>query len=123
VGGSNGRLPEPEHAQAAHYPSGDEAAWHARRSRALAEKTRGTFTHSVVLAEAETTTFRFQGVGRSQEEALAALLSGWDAHVREHTRDDLGPDPDLMRSLVARGDVALTTLRTGQAYRDGELLA
>jgi hypothetical protein len=62
-------------------------------------------------------------VGRSQEEALAALLSGWDAHVREHTRDDLGPDPDLMRTLVARGDVALTTLRTGQAYRDGELLA
>lgn len=82
-----------------------------------------TFTHTVVLAEAETITFHFQGVGRTQEEALAALIAGWDVHVRQHTRDDLGPDPDLMRDLIARGEVLVSTLRTGQAYRDGELLA
>jgi hypothetical protein len=62
-------------------------------------------------------------VGRTQEQAIDALLAGWDAHVRQYTSDDLGPDPDLMRDLVARGDVALLTLRTGEAYRDGELLA
>jgi hypothetical protein len=90
--------------------------------RGLAERRRGAFTHSVVLAEVDTSAFRFQGVGRTQEEALAALIAGWDAHVREHTRGDVGPDPDLMRTRIADGDVVLTDLRTGQAYRDGELL-
>lgn len=91
--------------------------------RALDGNERGAFTHTVVVAEAHTTTFRFQGVGRTQEQALAVLLAGWDVHVRQHTVGGTGPDPDLMRDLVARGEVVLTTMRTGQAYRDGELLA
>jgi hypothetical protein len=91
--------------------------------RALDTRSGGPFSHSVVVAEVHTTAFRFQGVGRTQEQALDALLAGWDTHVRQHTSEGLGPDPDLMRDLIARGDVELTTLRTGQAYRDGELLA
>ena len=91
--------------------------------RALGETQRGPFTHSVVVAEVETSVFRFQGVGRTQEEALEALTSGWEAHVRQHTLEGFGPDPMLMRSLIAQGEVVLTTLRTGQAYRDGVLLA
>jgi hypothetical protein len=91
--------------------------------RVLEHRQRGTFTLSVVLAEARTSTFRFQGVGRTQEQALEALMAGWDVHVRQYTCEDLGPDPDLMRAMVAQGEVELTTLRTGQAYRDGELLA
>jgi hypothetical protein len=91
--------------------------------RALEETQRGVFTHSVVVAEVQTSVFRFQGVGRTQEEALDALRSGWEAHVRQHTIEGFGPDPGLMRSLIAQGEVVLTTLRTGQAYRDGVLLA
>jgi len=91
--------------------------------RALDENQRGVFTHSVVVAEVQTSVFRFQGVGRTQEEALEALRAGWDAHVRQQTVDGYGPDPDLMRTRIAQGDFVLTTLRTGQAYRDGELLA
>jgi hypothetical protein len=77
---------------------------------------------SLVLAETETSTFRFRGVGRSAEEALAALQAGWDAHVREFTTEDMGPDPGLMRELIGSGDVVVTTFRAGQAYRDEDLL-
>lgn len=85
--------------------------------------SQSAFTHAVVLAETFTSAFRFQGVGRTPEEALDALAAGWDAHVRHHTCEGFGPDPGLMRDLIARGEVSLSTLRTGQAYRDGELLA
>lgn len=81
-----------------------------------------TFTPRLVLAETETSTFRFRGVGRTPDEALAALGAGWDAHVREFTTDESGPDPDLMHDLIASGDVVVTTVRAGQAYRDEDLL-
>jgi hypothetical protein len=81
-----------------------------------------TFIPGLVLAETETSTFRFRGVGRTAEEALAALRAGWDSHVREFTTEESGPDPDLMRDLIRTGDVIVTTLRAGQAYRDEDLL-
>jgi hypothetical protein len=81
-----------------------------------------SFTPHLVLAETETSTFRFRGVGRTADEARAALLAGWDEHVREFTTDESGPDPDLMRDLIRTGDVVVTTFRAGQAYRDEHLL-
>jgi hypothetical protein len=77
---------------------------------------------SLVLAETHTSNFRFRGIGRNAEEALAALRAGWDAHVKEFTTERMGPDPDLMRHLIEAGDVIVATYRAGQAYRDEDLL-
>lgn len=67
----------------------------------------------IVIGELETRNFTFTGAGRTREEAVAAVMSGWQKHV-----EDTGADP----TYATADDVRTYEIGPGECLRDHDRL-
>lgn len=89
---------------------------------AVYEHERTRLSMAVVyLAEMESEHFQWRAVGRSEEEARAALVKVWDAHAEQIADDDRG-FADIMAGVVAVEHYGVNVHRAplGVGLRDGE---
>lgn len=73
-----------------------------------------TSKRSVFVATLETRSFSFMALGRTENEARAAMAEGWDAHRQELD----GVDP----WSVFEDGVNVTELSPGLCARDGSVI-
>jgi hypothetical protein len=70
----------------------------------------------MILATAETRNFTFQTLAADKPAANAQLRTAWRRHIKEYG----GGDPQMMRVLIADGEVAYADIDAGVVLRDGE---
>ncbi len=73
---------------------------------------------ALVLAEWETRHFTWQAVGRTREEALAALRTMWADWCGDAR--GTGADPDLLFEAINGGDINYRDLSAGAIFQDWE---